>query len=206
MFKLGTETTSAFIPAPPTRGYGMSVSREGRVIRLTWEQRVDKWIRDNNPTQHPDGGVLLVGPNGIGKSHFVGQNRDWVDGDALCQGVGAMPAAGSEWKNWTQILTDCDAVLKVAKDRGLRVLSSTWWDLAIFDGVIWVDKETHKRRLENKANSFPAEFWTEDTLPAREALYRAAATRTRPWPLRLTKMDAIVKRWPSSQTAKPSPI
>src|SRR3989344_3803417 len=102
-------------------------------------------------------GLFILGPSGIGKTHFINQQKrlDWIDGDILWYETNALP--GGKW--WESSLSEinrveslCDIVTMEAKRCGFWIIgASNYWLKP--DAIVVPDWQTHKKYIRARASS-----------------------------------------------------
>lgn len=95
-------------------------------------------------------GVLIIAPQGAGKTTYCRYNKQWVDSDALMLEAKLMKrqekAPAATLKTW-------EAQNRALKKRGLWVLSSAWWSLKDADAVVLPTRATLASRLSKKTGA-----------------------------------------------------
>lgn len=95
-------------------------------------------------------GLLIIAPQGAGKTTYCGHNRQWTDSDAIMLESGVMKkqkkASEATLKRWQA----CNQQLKA---KGLWVMSSAWWSLSDADAVVLPTRATLASRLAKKTGA-----------------------------------------------------
>lgn len=95
-------------------------------------------------------GVLIIAPQGGGKTTYCKHNRQWTDSDAILLTMGVMtrqqhasPATLKKWESYNKQL----------KQKGLWVMSSAWWSLTDADAVVLPTRAALASRLSKKVGT-----------------------------------------------------
>jgi len=99
-------------------------------------------------------GLFILGPSGVGKTHFIKQQSEanWIDGDILWYAANALP--GGKWweadlEEINRIEARCDVVTLEAKRQGFWIMgTSNYWLKP--DAIVVPDLDTHKKYIETR--------------------------------------------------------
>ena len=142
------------------------LSEESRI-----NENITKFIETSSAVIHSTG-LSVVAPNGAGKSTYARKRRDWVDGDDLLEAVINM---GKKTEMSENDMKRADRVTKQAKEKGLWILTATWYDPKLVDIFVVPREEELKKRLEKK--DFPRGFYENNIAPYVKKIIRPLAEK-----------------------------
>ena len=123
--------------------------------------KIDAYISRLPQQAFANNGILVVTPQGAGKTTFCKHNQQWTDLDKVLLSVGIMKREANAAENTLKKYERCATYLK---KRGLRVLSSVWWELTSANAVVLPPIHVLEKRLRKKTG---AEAITNPTLEAK---------------------------------------
>tara|TARA_B100000900_G_scaffold155828_1_gene132435 strand:- start:676 stop:1194 length:519 start_codon:yes stop_codon:yes gene_type:complete len=142
---------------------------------LSEESKIDEniidFIKKSNAVIHSNG-MSVVAPNGAGKSTYARKRKDWVDGDELLKAAISM---GKKTEMSENDMKRADRVTKRAKERGLWILTATWYDPKLVDIFVVPREEALRERLEKK--DFPRGFYENNIAPYVKKIIRPLAEK-----------------------------
>jgi adenylate kinase family enzyme len=123
-------------------------------MEKTKHRAVQYWAAAHGKRIHTHGFVLLGAP-GIGKSTFVSDHHsDWVDEDEILydftvhtEAWHTTPHSNAEQETHYR---ECDAWLQIMRECGIWVVGSLFWEPDTVDGIVLLDKETHKTYVRQR--------------------------------------------------------
>lgn len=127
-------------------------------------------------------GVLVVTPQGAGKTTFCKSNLMWTDLDEVLLAAGLMRR---EERSSEATLKQYEKYSNEMKAKGLRVFSSVWWDLTAADAVVLPPLDVLEERLRAKTGDEAIKD------PAGEAKRQSALLRARARELKLPEYESV---------------
>ena len=127
-------------------------------------------------------GVLVVTPQGAGKTTFCKKNPLWTDVDKVLLAAGLMRR---EEHSSESTLKRYEKYSEEMKAKGLRVFSSVWWDLTAADAVVLPPLDVLEERLRAKTGDEAVAD------PAGEAKRQSKLLRTRARELGLPEYESV---------------
>ena len=120
-------------------------------------------------------GLLIIAPQGAGKTTYCRTHPHWCDSDLVLQDAGLMApkqtASPIELKRW-------ETHNAHLKKRGLWVLSSAWWTLDQADAVVLPTRDQLEKQLRAKHNARTAD-WPRTEADTQLRLLREWAAKSR---------------------------
>jgi len=132
-----------------------------------WKQLTETYLNTLKQPPVNQQGASIIMPSGSGKSYYIEKQNvkdEFIDCDPLTWFANAQPHRSNScaW-NWDDhlkiICLQVDQVVSLAKKRRYWVMGATWWDGAQIDAIVILDEKEHRKRLKNKSDPFPDDFY-----------------------------------------------